>query len=61
MKKSWEVILEENSIGEIFLPFHAELIRKNKWQEGDEIEFEIKDKTVLITNITEKARKKLNE
>jgi hypothetical protein len=61
MNKSWEVILEEDENGEIILPFPPELIRDYGWQEGDEIDFKILDKTVLITNRTAKARKDESE
>lgn len=60
MKNSWEVILEEDSNGEIILPFPPELIRRYKWIEGDQLEFEINDKHVLITNLTAKMRENEN-
>lgn len=53
---SWEVVLEEDTNGEIILPFPPELIRKYNWLEGDQLEFEIKDKHVVITNLTAKTR-----
>lgn len=57
MDKSWEVVLEEDEHGDLILPFPPELIAANGWQEGDELEFEIKDGPVIvITNLTEKKR-----
>jgi len=57
---SWEVMLEEDVNGEIILPFPPELIRKYNWLEGDQLEFEIKDKHVIITNLTAKMRENEN-
>lgn len=56
MNKSWEVILEEDTNGEIILPFPPELIRDNSWKEGDELEFDIKENHIIVTNLTEKTR-----
>jgi antitoxin component of MazEF toxin-antitoxin module len=55
--KSWEVTIEEDKDGELILPFPPELIRENGWQEGDELEFEIQERCILITNTTAKKRK----
>ncbi len=60
MNNSWEVILEEDGNGEIILPFPPELIRRYNWFEGDELEFEIRDKHVVITNLTAKMRENEN-
>lgn len=57
MNKSWEVILEEAESGEIILPVPPELIEENGWREGDELEFEIQEDCVVITNASEKLRK----
>jgi len=57
MEKSWEVIIEEDKDGELILPFPPELIQENGWQEGDELEFEIQDRCILIRNTTAKKRK----
>jgi hypothetical protein len=56
MKNSWEVILEEDEYGEVILPFPPELIERYGWVEGDEIEFEIKDRSAILINVTAKAR-----
>jgi antitoxin component of MazEF toxin-antitoxin module len=56
MNNSWEVTLEEDENGDVFLPFPAELIKKYGWLEGDEIQFEIKDDSAIVVNVTAKAR-----
>lgn len=58
MTKSWEVVLEEDENGEIILPFPPELVRRYGWLEGDEIEFEIRDRSAILTNVTAKLRGK---
>lgn len=60
MTNSWEVIIEEDEHGELILPFPPELIKKYNWLEGDEIEFEIKEGFVVITNTTAKTREQEN-
>jgi bifunctional DNA-binding transcriptional regulator/antitoxin component of YhaV-PrlF toxin-antitoxin module len=56
MNNSWEVTIEEDEHGELILPFPPELIEKNGWIEGDELEFEIREGAIIITNLTEKIR-----
>ena len=56
MENTWTVILEEDEYGEIILPLPPEMIRKYDWQEGDDIEFEIEDRCVIITNRSAKER-----
>ena len=56
MNNSWEVILEEDENGEILLPFPPELIQRYHWLEGDQIDFDIKENHVVITNLSAKLR-----
>lgn len=56
MNESWKVILEEDENGDVILPFPDELIKRYGWLEGDEIEFEIKEGYVIISNISAKLR-----
>lgn len=60
MQDTWTVIIEEDKNGDVILPFPPELIAKHGWVEGDEIDFEIKDNTIIITNLTEKMRAETN-
>ena len=56
MENTWTVIVEEDEYGEIILPLPPELIRKYGWQEGDDIEFEIEERSLIITNRSAKER-----
>jgi antitoxin component of MazEF toxin-antitoxin module len=60
MNNSWEVILEEDEYGEIILPLPRDLIRKYKWQEGDDLEFEIEEGCVIVTNRSAKERESIS-
>ena len=60
MNNSWEVILEEDENGEVILPFPPELIERYGWLEGDNIEFEIKDRSAILINTTAKLRETEN-
>lgn len=55
-QESWIVTIEEDTNGDVILPFPPELIEKYNWIEGDEIDFEIKDRSIIITNHTAKMR-----
>jgi bifunctional DNA-binding transcriptional regulator/antitoxin component of YhaV-PrlF toxin-antitoxin module len=56
MNETWTVTIEEDEHGEVILPFPPELIEKYGWLEGDEIDFEIDDNSVVIINLSAKQR-----
>jgi len=60
MNNSWEVTLEEDENGEVVLPFPPELIERYGWLEGDQLEFEIRDRSAIIINISAKHREEHN-
>lgn len=61
MNNSWEVILEEDANGDVILPFPPELIERYGWQTGDELEFEIGDRCVIVINTTAQSRETLGK
>lgn len=56
MQDSWTVTIEEDENGDVILPFPPELIKKHGWLEGDEIDFEIEDRSIIIVNLSAKKR-----
>ena len=56
MENSWQVVIEKNQDGELFLPIGIDMAKKYGWSIGDEIDFEIKEDHVLLINVTRKAR-----
>lgn len=57
---SWTVIIEEDANGDVILPFPPELIKKYGWLEGDEIDFEIEERSIIIINKSAKMRETEN-
>ena len=56
--KTYMVTTEEDlNTGECILPLPPELIADLEWLEGDELNFEIRDKEILITNLSSNVRK----
>ena len=60
MDQSWTVTIEEDENGDVILPFPPELIKKYGWLEGDEIDFEIEDRSIIIINHSAKKRETSN-
>jgi antitoxin component of MazEF toxin-antitoxin module len=60
MQNSWTVTIEEDENGDVILPFPPELIKKYGWLEGDEIDFEIEDRSIIIINHSAKKRETNN-
>ena len=52
MSNSWTVTTEEDSEGNLVLPFPAEMIEQCKWQEGDTLDFDMVDGEIFIKNIS---------
>lgn len=57
MTKTWTVIAEEDEFGEIMLPLPLAFIREYDWREGDRIQYEVKDDSVIMENLSVKERK----
>lgn len=53
---SWEVILEEDEHGEIFLPLGEEFMKQNGWEVGDQIDWRIEDGYAVMINLSKKER-----
>lgn len=56
MNNSWEVILEKDEHGEIFLPLGEEFMKKHNWELGDLIDWELGDGCAIMTNLSKRDR-----